>query len=366
MKIAFYLNLQGAGHCRRFEAVAQHLPDSFELAVVGMDGPPSVRDIGRSVKKIRVSGWGAPSAVPFVQQQHSYDYHDFMVNHGDNTAFTYQMVSFLHNWRPDLLVCDVGLEASILARLCGIPSVYARQHGERWDKGHTLAYEWAVSLMAPFAQQMEQLDCPRWIREKTFYSGGFSRFQRREKAAIAPTSYSAQKPNVLVMIGFGGTEITADKIERAAAATPQWNWHVLGACSNQNGHRVPGNLCYHGVIENVWPYLCHADLVVANAGHNSTMEIAAAGVPSLCIPAPRHFREQMCKAAVLKRLNLSIVVKQWPSPSDWSHLMKKAAALDPNRWVGLQDPQAAARAAEHIAEVALNCARKPSYAGALS
>lgn len=355
MKVAFYLNLQGAGHCRRFESVARHLPDSFELAVIGMDGPPNIRDIGRAVEKVRVPGFAPKSTVPFVRQQQSYDYHDFLVNHGENTAFTYEMVSFLNRWRPDLVVSDVGLEASILARLCGIPSIYSRQHGERWDKGHTLAYEWACSLLAPFSAEMEQEDCPAWIQEKTFYSGGFSRFAGREKSLVAPVSYSCAQPNVLVMTGFGGTEITSEAIAHSAAATPQWNWHVLGVCSASD--KTPDNLQYYGVIEDVWPYLCHADLVVANAGHNSTMEIAAAGVPSLCIPAPRHFKEQICKADVLRRLKLSIVAKRWPAPQSWPEIMQQATALEPDRWDGLQDDDAPKRAAAHIAQIAMKCAR---------
>ncbi|MGC1218087.1 MAG: glycosyltransferase [Phormidesmis sp.] len=354
MRIAFYLNLQGTGHCRRFEAIAKHLPASFELAAIGMDGPIEIRDIGRPVQKVSMSGWGPASTVPFVQQQHSHEYHDFMVNHGANTAFTYEMVSFLNRWRPGLLVSDVGLEASILARLCGIPTIYGRQHGDRQDKGHRLAYEWACSLLAPFSPEMEQENCPQWIREKTFYSGGFNRFAGREKAAIAPTAYSRQKPNILVMTGFGGTEITPQAIALAATATPQWNWHVLGVGMAQ---KTSDNLRYHGTIEDVWPYLCHADLVVANAGHNSTMEVAAAGVPSLCIPAPRPFDEQLCKARTLQRLGLCVVANQWPRPSAWPELMQQAIALDSNRWNRLQDAEAPIRAANHIAEIALKCVR---------
>ncbi len=363
MRVAFYLNLQGTGHCRRFESVAKHLPASFELAVTGMDGPIEIRDIGRPVEKVSVPGWGPESTVPFVQQQHSYEYHDFMVNHGANTAFTYQTVDFLNRWRPDLLVSDVGLEASMIARLCGIPTIYSRQHGERHDKGHQLAYEWACSLLAPFAPEMEQEACPRWIREKTFYSGGFSRFTGRLKAAIAPSAYDPQRPNVLVMTGFGGTEITPAAIALAAAATPQWTWHVLGICTakktttqKNSEKKTSDNLHYHGVVEDVWAYLCHASLVVANAGHNSTMEIAAAGVPAICIPAPRPFNEQVCKAEVLRRLGLCVVV-QWPQPSDWPALMQQAIALDPNRWDHLQDAEAPVRAANHIADIALKCAR---------
>ncbi len=311
-----------------------------------------VGDIGRPVERVSVPAYGPKSHNPFVRQQTAHDYHDFLVNHGDNTPFTVAMVSFLSRWQPDLLVSDVGLEASILARMCGIPVIYSRQHGKRWDKGHTLAYDWACSLIAPFSEELEQLDCPQWIREKTFYSGGFSRFAGREKATKAPSGYSTERPNVIVMTGFGGTQITPRNVATAAIATPQWQWHFLGAdaIASPFVHSL-------GLVKDVWPYLCHADLVIANAGHNSTMEIGAAGVSSICIPAPRYFDEQECKAAVLKSKELSIVSRKWPEPAEWPDLWRRAIALSPSRWQPLQDTDAPKRAAQHIAEITRRCCR---------
>ena len=352
MKVAFYLNLQGAGHCRRFEAIAPHFPSDFELAVVGMDGPPQIAELGRPIERFSVPGYGPQSHNPFVQQQTSHNYHDFLVNHGDNTPFTAAMVSFLSSWQPDLVVSDVGLEASIFARMCGIPVIYCRQHGRRWDKGHSLAYEWACSLVAPFSKALEQSDCPQWIQEKTFYSGGFSRFAGRARAKTALPGYSTQKPNILVMTGFGGTQITPQDVAAAAGSTPQWQWHFIGAYSIDSP-------CIHspGLVQDVWPYLCHADLVVANAGHNATMEIGAAGVPSICIPAQRYFDEQDCKAAVLESMDLSIVSPRWPELSEWPRLWQRAIALSPIRWQSLQDVDAPKRTAQHIADITRRCAR---------
>ncbi len=363
MKIAFYLNLQGAGHCRRFEAIAQHLPSDCELAVMGMNGLPPISDINQRIKRVSVPGFAPPSTSPFLQQQTSPDYHGLAVNRGGNAAFTLAMVSFLSEWQPDLLVVDVGLEASILARMCGIPTVYSRQHGRRWDKGHTLAYEWACGLLAPFSEQMEQDDCPQWIREKTFYSGGFCRFSGRRRSPTAPTSYAQDRPNVLVMTGFGGTEITGEAIARSALANPQWRWHLLGNYSKVESKieskaeskiksKVEG-VVSHGVVEDVWPYLCRADLVVANVGHNSTMEIAAAGVPSVCIPAWRHFDEQICKAQVLARLGLSVVVDSWPQADAWLEIWEKSRSL--SAWASFQDAEAPKRAAQYLAKVASDC-----------
>ena len=357
MKIAFYLNLHGSGHCRRFEAVARHLPEDFELAVMGMNKLPPIRNIDRRVIRIKLPGFGPNSDNAFVEQQTSHAYHDFKVNHGDNTAFTLAMVNFFSQWQPDLVVSDVGLEASVLARMCGLPVVYTRQHGTRWDKGHTLAYEWACSLWAPFATEMEQHDCPVWIRNKTFYSGGFSRFSGLEKPKHPPICYSEDKANILVMTGFGGTSITLGDIAAAAAANPQWRWHIAGLRPSTKLDKLPKNMICHGVIRDVWPYLCHADLVVANAGHNSVMEIAAAGRPFLCVPAARPFAEQQCKARVLRDLKLGVIRQRWPESTDWPDIFAQAAAQDLSLWEKLQDADAARRSADYLSQIARLCDR---------
>ncbi len=349
MKIAFYLNLQGAGHCRRFEAIARHLPKFCQLAVVGMDGPPKITHLNRPVDCISVPGYGPPPTNPFLQQQTAHDYHDFLVNQGGNAAFAMAMVSFLSEWQPDLLVSDVGLEASILGRMCGIPVIYARQHGRRWDKGHQLAYEWACSLWAPFSPEMEQADCPKWIREKTFYSGGFCRFSARSPAVSLPDSYIPNKPNVLVMTGFGGTEITPQKLSTAAAMMSQWRWHLLGKNVMAEG------IACHGVVEDVWPYLCHADLVVANAGHNSVMETIAAEAPAVFIPAERPFDEQICKVDVLRDLGVGIISQGWPELDEWEGLWMRSHAQDRSGWRRFQDADAPRKAAEHMVAIARKC-----------
>lgn len=361
MRIAFYLNLQGAGHSRRFEAIARHLPADCELAVIGMGAQPQIANMGRPVRRVSVPRFGEPSALPFVQQQTSHDYHDFAVNHGQNAPFCLGMVSFLSRWQPDLMVVDVGLEASILARMCGIPTIYMRQHGCRWDRGHQLAYEWACSLLAPFDERMEQAECPDWIQEKTVYSGGFSRFSGWEKSEHMPISYANDRPNILVMTGFGGTEITRHQLMAAASATPAWQWHFVGAQAQPHFNEeyqdepLSRNVCYHGVVEDIWPYLCHAALVVSNAGHNSTMEIMTAGVPALFIPAKRPFTEQACKAEMIESLNLGVVSTQWPEPSDWRKIYARSHALDPMLRAQVQSAQAPKIAADHIANIARQC-----------
>ena len=67
---------------------------------------------------------------------------------------------------------DVSAELGQLARLCSIPHVAVMQHGERSDPGHMAAYDSAVGLLAPYAEQLEQHDRPARLRCKTHYASG--------------------------------------------------------------------------------------------------------------------------------------------------------------------------------------------------
>lgn len=352
MRIAFYLNPQETGRCRRFEAIAQHLPPTFEIAVLGLGTRPPVTNLDRRVEQIGLPALEAVSQQRFAQQT-SQNTPVSLLSHEKSAAFYQAMVSFLTSWQPDLLVVDTGLEAAALARECGISTLYIREHGQRWDQGHKLAYQSASSLLAPFPSEMEQSDCPDWIREKTLYSGGFSRFSQQEKAPHKPISYADDKPNILVMTGFKRADVTPKKFAEAASATPQWQWNFVGPQAKLQAPKVlSDNSCYHGTIRDFWPYLCHADLVVSSAGHSLVMEIATANAPAIFIPDNRPFSAQQCRAAALKEMGLGIVCTGWPQPSEWPDLYQRSHNSTRMGWQQLQTPNAARFAAQHIAQIA--------------
>lgn len=102
--------------------------------------------------------------------------------------------------RPSLLVVDVSSEVAALGRLLGLPVVVVRQHGLRDDPAHALACGVAVSLLAPFPKSLEDERTPEWVADRTFYSGGFSRFDGRAEA-LAPEPVPGR---VAVLLGGGG------------------------------------------------------------------------------------------------------------------------------------------------------------------
>lgn len=133
--------------------------------------------------------------------------------------------------RPALAVVDVSVEVALLFRLCGVPVVYVRQHGRRDDAPHALAYDCATSLLAPYPAFLEDPWVPAALRYRTFYAGGFSRYDG-QLCSSAPRPAGARRV-VLVMNGAGGEVLSFEQIGGAARAAPEWDWVRLGGAERE-------------------------------------------------------------------------------------------------------------------------------------
>ena len=120
-----------------------------------------------------------------------------------------------------VLVVDVSVEVALLARLCGVPTIYMRQRGNRFDPAHSLAYACASRLLAPYPEQLEEPHTPAEWSLKTDYAGSISRYSGTPQRQI-------DNQHVTVITGFGGTELTVARLAEAAHKCHDWQWTVLG------------------------------------------------------------------------------------------------------------------------------------------
>jgi hypothetical protein len=254
---------------------------------------------------------------------------------------------------PGLLVADVSAEVATFGRLLSLPVVAVRQHGRRWDEGHLLGYRLAARLLAPFPRVLDAPDAPAWVRAKTTYAGGFSRFDGRSVDAVPA-------PRTVVVMGGGGASgpgsapaWTPADVVAAARATPDRRWRILGA---ETPPGAPPNLLGLGWIADPLPVLARAGVVVAHGGHNAVMEAATAGRPLVVVPAERPFEEQRRKAAALARIGAAVVRHPWPAPADWPGVLAEASALDPAPLRSLSDGHGARRAAALLDRLATTVA----------
>ena len=227
------------------------------------------------------------------------------------------------------LVVDVSVEIAMLGRLAGLPITVMAMPGDRTDPAHRLAYDIADQIVAPWSADVYR---PPWLGEhadRTHYVGSISQFEHRSRT----TPQDAQ-PLAVLLGGAGGNDLPADALEQLRAALPQYTWIALGAS---------------GWVDDPWPVLQTAAVVVTHAGQNAVADVALTDAAVIVIPQHRPFAEQHATAAALAHAGLTVEVSEWPSADRWPGLLTGTLALDRSEWSRLQVRGAAARAAEVIA-----------------
>lgn len=254
------------------------------------------------------------------------------------------MTDFFAEQYPLLLIVDVSVEITLLARLCGIPTIVVRQHGSRHDPAHLAAYHSASALLAPYPKTMQRQEA-KWLTDKTIYTGGFSRYDVKDEYKNPTENLS-----VAVLTGSGGTSIDLQFICYLARHCSNWNFDVIGLPKPETKD-LPENIIFHGHLQDPLELLISASVVIGNAGHNTVMEMAALNKRFIAIPEDRPFDEQIQKAEILQELGLAIVIEpQAFYKTDWQSLLSDTAQTSPD-WTGIVLPQATNLAAVGILSV---------------
>lgn len=334
--IGYYVHHQGRGHLHRALAIAEAL----DTPVVGLSSLP------------RPAAWrGAWLELPrdddgevIVDPEARGRLHWVPERHPGLRGRMAEISAWIEHVHPELMVVDVSVEVSLLARLHGVPVVTVVLPGDRQDAAHELVHSLARRLLAVWPPQARHLlrgvdeDSDRLVRV-----GGVSRFDGRARTR---GDRSGGRRRVVVLAGAGGSDVTTDLLDQASAQTPTWDWTVLGG---------PGEW-----VDDPWDALCGADVVVTHAGQNAIAEVAAARRPAVVIPQPRPFNEQDRMAAGLAAAGQWPVVVRAAFPvTGWADLLDATAQLDGEEWRGWSDGEGAARAAAMI-QAELDCpGRRP-------
>ncbi len=317
--IGYYVHHHGSGHLHRAVAVASQLG----LPVTGLSSLERPADWhGDWVKLAWDTGDRTAADVTAGGRLHWAP-----IRHDGLRSRMAQVSAWIARSRPELMVCDVSVEVTVLARLHGIPVVGVVLPGDRGDAAHTLGFDVCAELVAMWpteadgmVQRLRPADASR-LR----CLGGLSRFP------VRPTQpRRAGRKRVTVLLGAGGDAPDARGWESARAQTPDWDWTVLG--------REMGSWTEH-------PYeaVCDADVVVTHAGQNAIAEVAAARRPAVVIPSARPHDEQIATAAVLREPQWPALVEMTFPLMGWSRRLDEVAAFDPAGWERWTDGRAAGR-----------------------
>lgn len=331
--VAWYVHHHGHGHLHRALAVVAHL----RAPVIGLSSLP--RPDGWPGRWVQLDGDadGVDPATGDVTAGGRL--HWAPLDHPGLRARTAAISAVLADTGVAVMVSDVSVEVGVLARLHGVALVVMAQPGRRTDAAHRLGYDLATRVVAPWPVRPEP-DRPAAWRDRTVHTGAFSRFDGRDRTG------DRRPGRVAVMWGSGGLDLAPADLVGAAAATPGWDWCVVGDLDV--GVAAPSNLSATGWCDDPWPQLCAAEVVVCHAGQNAVAEVAAARTPAVVVPQSRPFDEQCATADALRRAGLAVVVDRWPPAARWPGLLTSAGRLDGSGWERWAPGDGAARAAAAI------------------
>lgn len=339
--IAFYVHHHGAGHFTRTVQIIRHLK-GFSITLLGSNLKPYQHLLPENVAIVHLPMDTQTENDKYYQEGNAVEVlHYAPLNVKGISNRVAILTHFFQSISPLLLVVDVSVEVTLLARLAGIPTIVMRQHGLRDDPPHLMAYQSAELLMAPFPAAISPRSA-KWITDKTKYVGGFSRFDKSNSAAEKPR-------HVAVIVGSGGTSIDSAFIAFLADAARDFHFYIIGKIDGKA--TAQPHVTYYGHQDEPGMLLAQCSIVIGNTGHNTVMEMASLNKRFIGIPESRPFDEQLDKARAIAYIpGVLIIMPESLYHTNWNTVLHQLQAHQPD-WDGIIAENALANAAEAIVAV---------------
>lgn len=318
--IGYYVHHQGAGHLQRLTTIAEHLVTpvtglSSLAAPAGWAGAwvPLSRDDDPAPE--RDADTDAHGRLHWAPLRH--------VGYSTRMA---AIAQWIVSARPQLMVVDVSVEVTLLARALGVPVVVVAMRGDRSDPAHVLAYDVAQALLAPWPALLAEPGWPAAWTAKTIHTGAFSRFDGIHEDA------QTRSQSVTCLLGGGGADLPPQFAQFVTDATPDWRWTFCGG---------PFGASQQPLAQ----LLAASQVVVTHAGQNSVAEVAALRRPAVVVAQPRPHDEQLATVRALRRGQVTVTCDRWPTPQEFPSLLAEAVGQGGGQWVRWNDHHGGQRAA---------------------
>ncbi|HNW26481.1 MAG TPA: glycosyltransferase [Candidatus Gastranaerophilaceae bacterium] len=154
----------------------------------------------------------------------------------------------------------------------------------------------------PYTVCLPNLSHNRKIMKRTRFVGPLVNFDINSVPLI---QRNTDKPYVVVSLGgHAYRRPLFDCILAVAERMPEVDFEIF---TFFEAEKIPSNVSIKGMIGDISPYLKTADLVIAQAGHSTAMEILSLGKPSVIVPDLNQI-EQENNARRMAELQVSEVV----------------------------------------------------------
>ncbi|WP_091227207.1 hypothetical protein [Microbacterium sp. 3J1] len=333
--IGWYVHHHGWGHVTRMQAILPHIADEVTV----FSSMPRPETLDRGTTWIRLPFDADPVVGPDGALHDARDLGDVTargslhwapIGHPGHQERLAIIAQWIARTPVSAFVVDVSVEVTALVRLLGVPTVVFAQPGERTDAPHRLGYDLADRIVAPWAEGTVESAALAARSDRVRMVGGISRHDGR-----ARSTRDGGERRVL----FLGRTLDAASLAETVALLTAEGWAIETAGTRDDDR-----------VDDVWPLLGRADVVVSAAGQNGVADLAAAGARAVIVAQERPFGEQEATRRVLDARGFAQTASPGASPAEVAELVRRAAATTPD-WDGWNVTGAAARAAAVIAEV---------------
>lgn len=320
-RVSYYAHHFGTGHLRHAQKVATS--ELFDLQVTST-GPRNAKLLNGPLEYVELTPDVSPAGPEPLLPSGSFLHY---APTGDLIQQRFaQMNRAWKLFRPDVVMVDVSVEVALFARLSGYRVAFRRMPGDRNDQPHQMAYSLADSIFGYFPVG---LDDPGHLSRYAHKSHYLSVAEPKAlPASVNPEDFVPPRRHRVVVQTSLASAIPLNYVARAAAASSEWDWDVVGSVE-AGGTPLPANLQLHGVLSDPTPIMRAATVVISSTGHNAVVAAASCHRPVLLVPEERPYAEQLAFAVALRDRVGVEMVENWSSAVDWPRTLKRAALSDP-------------------------------------
>lgn len=334
--IGWYVHHHGWGHVTRMQAIRPHLGDEVTV----FSSLPEPESLAPRTTWVQLPSDSDAVVGPDGVRREAHELGDVTargtlhwapVGHPGHQARLAAIAEWVAIRPISAFVVDVSVEVTMLARLLGVPTISVAQPGDRTDAPHRLGYDLADRILAPWAPGTIPAKALVGREDRVRSVGAISRYDGRARD---------DADDDVRRVLFLGLALDPLRLAQTIELLSADGWAVESAGAGQDDR-----------VDDVWPLLCRATVVVSAAGQNSIADLAAADARAVVIAQERPFGEQQDTARVLAAHGLAQTVSADATPAEVVDSIRRAADTAP-RWHVWQVSGAAGRAAAAIEELA--------------
>jgi uncharacterized protein (TIGR00661 family) len=229
--------------------------------------------------------------------------------------YLFEYANLLKRINPDLVVIDITPEITLLTKFFGYKVIHIYETMNTNVLRYRLAWNNADMIISPYPKGF--YDPHKKYKTKTFFSGGFSRFDNVKvfPKAKAKIKLGIKKDTFLIMLTFGEGRLGNSFMEQSVETVDKLSKNLNIKCLSFAPHKTDEiaslakkykNVKFITDVYDLKDYINASDLAISSAGYGSVMEFSSFRVPMILFPLKRVHQEQEIKSKMFSSINAAI------------------------------------------------------------